>query len=382
MLRHFIGALLLTLCAATSHAAAEPPTLYHGGTILTMERDTPEVAAVVTEGKRILFTGSLEEAQSRYPDARSANMEGLVMLPGFIESKLHPVLAAMALDMVVVAPETWTLPKGTWPGMQSQFDFLAALNEAERGMVDQTQTLWSWGYHPDYHGRLNRRMLDGLSKTRPIGVWHYDTRSIIINSVLIQRFALDKDTPAAYQEVLTDGVIDYEQAMVWFLEQVKSDIASPSRLQPGLSQLVRWMQQRGFTAYRVPGALKLPAIATTYQALLRQHPIPLYTHLSGDTVNRAAEPDLARPKAYWLGLVPDGPADEMEIEQVLRDLTLDAARAWGRESELGSIKAGKVANFTLLNLNPLTLSAEQLPELRVQGTVFEGRLYRVAPSME
>lgn len=59
----------------------------------------------------------------------------------------------------------------------------------------------------------------------------------------------------------------------------------------------------------------------------------------------------------------------------LRAITLDAAYSWRMEDELGSIRPGKKANFTLLDRNPYEVELEQLAEIEVQATVFEGRLF-------
>ena len=47
------------------------------------------------------------------------------------------------------------------------------------------------------------------------------------------------------------------------------------------------------------------------------------------------------------------------------------------EDELGSIKAGKIANFTILDQNPCVLELDQLKEISVYATVFEGELFPV-----
>ena len=57
----------------------------------------------------------------------------------------------------------------------------------------------------------------------------------------------------------------------------------------------------------------------------------------------------------------------------LKAITLEAAFSLGLEDEVGSIVPGKLANFTVLADNPLTVTATSLKDIEVWGTVHEGR---------
>jgi imidazolonepropionase-like amidohydrolase len=62
----------------------------------------------------------------------------------------------------------------------------------------------------------------------------------------------------------------------------------------------------------------------------------------------------------------------MPPAQVLRSATLNGARAAGRETEMGSIEAGKLANLVVLERNPLT----DIANLRsVSQTIKRGRVF-------
>jgi len=74
-----------------------------------------------------------------------------------------------------------------------------------------------------------------------------------------------------------------------------------------------------------------------------------------------------------------GPHQRISTEEALRAVTIDAAHSWRREHELGSIEPGKIANFTLVDHNPLTIAPADLDEIEVLGTMFEGRWFAAAP---
>jgi hypothetical protein len=69
-----------------------------------------------------------------------------------------------------------------------------------------------------------------------------------------------------------------------------------------------------------------------------------------------------------------GPNQRVSREGALRAVTLDAAYSLRLENEVGSIEAGKRANFTILEDNPLTCPADKIREIGIWGTVMEGRV--------
>jgi len=69
------------------------------------------------------------------------------------------------------------------------------------------------------------------------------------------------------------------------------------------------------------------------------------------------------------------PAEKISLMQALRGVTIDAAWALHLEDEIGSIAAGKRADFVVLEDDPMQLGADKLREVRVAGTVFEGQVH-------
>lgn len=67
-----------------------------------------------------------------------------------------------------------------------------------------------------------------------------------------------------------------------------------------------------------------------------------------------------------------GQDQRISLEAALRAITIDAAWVIGREDEIGSIRAGKRADFTILEQDPFEVGAENLREIPLWGTVFGG----------
>jgi predicted amidohydrolase YtcJ len=67
-----------------------------------------------------------------------------------------------------------------------------------------------------------------------------------------------------------------------------------------------------------------------------------------------------------------GPEERLTSEQALATITINAARIIGRADEVGSIRAGKRADFTVLAEDPLEVPPERLKDIAILATIFEG----------
>lgn len=65
--------------------------------------------------------------------------------------------------------------------------------------------------------------------------------------------------------------------------------------------------------------------------------------------------------------------EKISVMQAMRAITIDAAYILGMENDIGSIRAGKKADFTVLDEDPFTSNPERLKEIRVHATIFEGK---------
>ncbi|WP_189499001.1 amidohydrolase [Algimonas arctica] len=69
------------------------------------------------------------------------------------------------------------------------------------------------------------------------------------------------------------------------------------------------------------------------------------------------------------------PNERLNAEQALRAITLDAAWSLGLETEIGSIEAGKRADFTIVDRNPLSTAADDWDDIQVLGRIKDGVVY-------
>ncbi len=72
------------------------------------------------------------------------------------------------------------------------------------------------------------------------------------------------------------------------------------------------------------------------------------------------------------------PGEAISVEQALRAITIDAAWQLFAEDRAGSIEAGKLADFTVLDRSPLEVEPTELDQLRVLATWLGGRAHPAA----
>ena len=70
--------------------------------------------------------------------------------------------------------------------------------------------------------------------------------------------------------------------------------------------------------------------------------------------------------------------ERISLHAALRAITTDAAWIVGWEDEIGSIRAGKRADFTVLEADPYAVGVAGLKDIPVWGTVFEGEVHPVS----
>ena len=135
-----IGILLLVLAACSSPERETATLLIYGGPIYTVDTTQTTVAAVATKGDKILFAGSLDEAEF-YKDEKTQliDLKGKTMTPGLIEGHGHfmglgynelnldlmntksyqEIVDAVAEKVKTAAPGEWIVGRG-WH--QSKWD--------------------------------------------------------------------------------------------------------------------------------------------------------------------------------------------------------------------------------------------------------------------
>lgn len=163
------------------------PVLVTGGQIITMNAAVPAAEAMLVEEGRIAWVGQLSDMPESAEGVERLDLNGKVVVPGFVEPHMHlPPLAMMhafsnigpnrfdtaAEALAQLAEDAAATPPGEWV-VGRQFD----------------PSLQSG---PDY---LTADMLDEVSTNHPVFVYNTSLHLGYCNSVALTLAGIDADTP-------------------------------------------------------------------------------------------------------------------------------------------------------------------------------------------
>ena len=214
--------------------------------------------------------------------------------------------------MEVIATEDWVLPERTFPAARSHDEYVARLRAAELSLDgDRGEWLTTWGYHSLWHGHLDRSVLDEVSATRPIAVWHRSCHELYLNSAAIDELGITADSVAGRGPA--SDQIDLERGHFWeagffniAMGKVAPHIISAERVERGLHQLVSYLHQHGVTAINEPGIAWAVEPFDLYQQILGADDVPFRSSFLVDGRTQAAR-----------GLDPASVVDDA-LEQIAR----------------------------------------------------------------
>ena len=262
--------------------------VYLAKKVITMERGNPEATAVAVLGKQILLAGSPAEVKTFVGDRPyrvDDTFASKIILPGFIDQHLHPLLGALTLAVEVIAPEDWIVPGKTWKKASGPQEYMGRLREANAASNGK-DWLFTWGYHQYFHGPLDRQALDSISSTRPIAVWQRSCHEFYLNTAALNALGLTEESTKGKGE--WSRQVDwakghfYEGGLNLCMAQLLPKLATPERFVFGLKQMVKMLHQNGVTAFNEPGALITPPIFKLYQQILGADDTPFYSFFIAD----------------------------------------------------------------------------------------------------
>ncbi|MCZ6830612.1 MAG: amidohydrolase family protein, partial [Gammaproteobacteria bacterium] len=72
-----------------------------------------------------------------------------------------------------------------------------------------------------------------------------------------------------------------------------------------------------------------------------------------------------------------GESERLSVDDAMRAITIGPARILGMADDIGSIRAGKKADFVVLEKDPYKVNPKKLKDIQIWGTVFDGKVYPV-----
>jgi len=255
-------ALALSASALVACGGGEKPTagagaaatVYQNGDIITMEgAEAAYAEAVVEQGGKIVFVGAKDEAARRYAGARSFDLAGKTLMPGFIEPHLHPSLAAIMLQNDVIAPHDWNLPTGVKKGVKEPKEYLARITQSIKQNAQPGKMYLIWGYHQLWHGELSRAMLNQIAGDQPVGIIHRSFHEIFLNDAAIALLGLSEADYAGNPQVDWKKGHFFEGGWLAVVPKMAPVLLEPTGYLKGLGLMSELLQKNGITTIAEPG---------------------------------------------------------------------------------------------------------------------------------
>lgn len=274
--------------------------IYIAKQILTMDAAHPQAEAVAVVNDRIAAVGTLSELREmagEQPFEVDETFRDKVIIAGFVEQHVHPVLAGLTMPSVVISIESWDTVNGFSDQVRDEAGYQIRLKEALAAHTDRSKVFVTWGYHHYFHGPMSRAKLDELAPDFPVIIWHRSCHEFYLNTAVMEKFGIDEEflatfTPSeAAQADLANGHF-FEQAAIKSLERLTPAIATPERLREGLEFTVRYYHQNGITTCCEPGGFYSKPLQDAVNAVYSGDETPFNHYFIGDGKTFAdAKPD-------------------------------------------------------------------------------------------
>ena len=256
----FLITFLITLSIFSS-ASEDLDRIIVSKTLITLDATNKNSNAVMIRGAKIHAVGQKESLINKFPDAIiDYSFANDVIIPGFIEHHIHPLLAAITMSSEIVAIDDWSLPNKQTKGVRDRASYLKRLQLLEENIEDKNTPLVSWGFHHYFHGKLTKDDLDKISSDRPILIIHRSFHEFIMNSKALDLFGINKDdlnnlTPAEKELADYDQGHFSERGLIMVMPKIMQYLASPQRIMQGFAVTEQYLKEQGVTLIANPGAM-------------------------------------------------------------------------------------------------------------------------------
>ncbi len=189
MTRKVFGIALLCVWLLALPARASGETRVYSGGPIYVKAGAALAEAVVVEGGRFAYVGSLDGALEKAgADAEKIDLNGRMMAPSFIDAHAHPDLGSVFDLRDYSYAGAAATPDEYAAHIKSYLEENPAL-EALRGSG------WENGAFPD--GPPSKALLDQVSTEIPIFIHSSDQHSAWVNSKALELAGIGRDTPDA-----------------------------------------------------------------------------------------------------------------------------------------------------------------------------------------
>lgn len=158
------------------------------GDIITVNDAQPSVQALaILNGKIIAVGDKTSVLRHKGPDTQTIALNSHTLMPGFIDSHTHPILASMMAETIDISGFNHDGPE-------------QVMLSLKQGIADKSEGEWviAYGWDPSIIPSLEAptlKQLDALSPDKPLFIISQTLHSAFANSLALQAAGVDKHTP-------------------------------------------------------------------------------------------------------------------------------------------------------------------------------------------
>jgi predicted amidohydrolase YtcJ len=179
-----ILALFILLLIISASSLAQNKKAFINGKVYTVNEKQPLAEAVITQGNKILFVGSNEEANKKIDSSTEViDLKGKLMLPGFIDNHTHFISGGFYLNGIDLRPA------------KSTSEFKKIIKEYAEKNPGSWITGGNWDHEAwEIKDLPTKEMIDDITPGTPVFVDRFDGHMGVANSYALQLAGITKDT--------------------------------------------------------------------------------------------------------------------------------------------------------------------------------------------
>ena len=224
-------------------------TLFPARSIITMNPSSPVADAVLVGDGRIIEVGERRRMGpwlNKHAYTVDDRFADKVLCPGFIDPHLHPSMAAVLLPMEFITAMRWKLPWGTVEPVTDEAGFTRRMQALHNDKAPD-EPLFIWGFHPLWHGAMDRARINAISAQRPIVVWHRSFHELYMNDAALTMAGITEEGLRPDSQIDLAAGHFYENGLAFAINRLNPWILAPDRYQAGLARLKQVVHHGGHT---------------------------------------------------------------------------------------------------------------------------------------
>ena len=246
-------AIVITSCNQVKRDNSAPntsATIYFNGDIITMESDKPAYAeAVVQQHGKIVFVGTLADAETEFAKAAKFDLKGNTMLPGFVDAHSH---FSIALGLVNQA-NLCSPPMGEIKNFKDIQKALVELKDTRN--IPEGEWVIGWGYDPlqlEQKRDITKVELDEVLPNHKVMLVHISNHGAVLNSKALEWANITSDTPQPAGGVIARMEGSMEPAgmifeTAWLPVKANKPKANEEQLMKDIDNVVMQYAANGYT---------------------------------------------------------------------------------------------------------------------------------------